>query len=124
MDPQVQLSRLQQIGLNAYESRAYLTLIGHPRFKALELATRAHVPRQKIYEVLGSLVEKGFAQVVHGKSKLFSAVEPKLALEGYLTRRREVFERELGDRHRLAEMLQDELHPVFMDGNQIGRAHV
>ena len=118
MDLQVQLRRLQQIGLNAYESRAYLTLIGHPRFKALELATRAHVPRQKIYEVLGSLVEKGFAQVVHGKAKLFSAVEPKLALEGYLARRREVFERELDDRRRLAEMLHQDLHSVFIDGHQ------
>ena len=118
MDLQVQLRRLQQIGLNAYESRAYLTLIGHPRFKALELATRAHVPRQKIYEVLGSLVEKGFAQVVHGRAKLFSAVEPKLALEGHLARRREVFEREIQDRHHLAEMLSDDLHSVFVDGSQ------
>src|SRR3954468_13208593 len=44
--------RLQQLGLNAYESRSYLVLLGHPKFKALELAARAHVPRQKIYEVL------------------------------------------------------------------------
>src|SRR5580658_5120362 len=51
--------RLQQLGLNAYEARSYLVLVGHPRFKALELAARAHVPRQKIYEVLDSLVEKG-----------------------------------------------------------------
>ena len=56
--------RLQQIGLNAYEARSYLVLIGHPKFKALELAARAHVPRQKIYEVLDSLVEKGFARVI------------------------------------------------------------
>jgi len=41
--------RLQQMGLNAYESRSYLVLLGHPKFKALELAARAHVPRQKIY---------------------------------------------------------------------------
>jgi sugar-specific transcriptional regulator TrmB len=118
MDVQAHLRRLQQIGLNAYESRAYLTLIGHPRFKALDLATRAHVPRQKIYEVLGSLVEKGFAQVVHGKAKLFSAVEPKLALEGYLARRRENFERELNDRQLLAKALCKDLHSVFLDGNQ------
>ena len=52
------------MGLNAYEARSYLVLVGHPRFKALELAARAHVPRQKIYEVLDSLVEKGFAQVI------------------------------------------------------------
>lgn len=117
VDTQVHLRRLQQIGLNAYESRAYVTLIGHPRFKALDLATRAHVPRQKIYEVLGSLVEKGFAQVVQGKAKLFSAVEPKLALEGYLARRRETFERDISDRQRLAEMLEQDLHSVFLDGN-------
>ena len=30
--------RLQQLGLNAYESRSYLVLMGHPKFKALELA--------------------------------------------------------------------------------------
>src|SRR6476469_3526266 len=52
--------RLQQLGLNAYESRSYLVLLGPPKFKALELAARAHVPRQKIYEVLDNLVEKGF----------------------------------------------------------------
>ena len=46
--------RLQQIGLNAYEARSYLVLVGHPKFKALELAARAHVPRQKIYEVQDS----------------------------------------------------------------------
>src|ERR1035441_5639403 len=72
--------RLQQLGLNAYESRSYLVLLGHPKFKALELAARSHVPRQKIYEVLDSLVEKGFAQVVQEKTKLFSAVEPSLAI--------------------------------------------
>ena len=33
--------RLQQLGLNAYESRSYLVLLGHPKFKALELAARA-----------------------------------------------------------------------------------
>ena len=68
--------RLQAIGLNAYEARSYLVLVGHSQFKALELAARAHVPRQKIYEVLESLVEKGFAQVVQQRTKLFSAVSP------------------------------------------------
>ncbi len=66
--------RLQQLGLNSYESRSYMVLLGHPRFKALELAARAGVPRQKVYEVLDSLMEKGFAQMVQEKTKLFSAV--------------------------------------------------
>ena len=118
METQQYVRRLQQIGLNAYEARAYLTLIGHPRFKALDLATRAHVPRQKIYEVMGSLVEKGFAQVVHGKAKLFSAVEPQLALHGYLGRRRDVFEREQVDRQKLAEAAAADLHALYLDGSQ------
>lgn len=90
--------QLQQVGLNAYEARSYLVLMGHPRFKALELAARAHVPRQKIYEVLDSLVEKGFAQVVQEKTKLFSAVDPALSIPGFLARRSRMLQNELAMR--------------------------
>jgi sugar-specific transcriptional regulator TrmB len=118
MDFEVHARRLQDIGLNAYESRAYLVLIGHQHFKALEVAGRANIPRQKIYEVLDSLIEKGFVQVVQGKAKQFSAVEPQLALEGYLVRRKEAFERQWQERQRLAGLLQGDLAAVFADGNQ------
>src|SRR6266545_7577585 len=112
--------RLQQIGLNAYEARSYLVLLGHSRFKALELAARAHVPRQKIYEVLDSLVEKGFAQVVQEKTKLFSAVEPDLAIPSYLSRRRQLLEHELTDQGRVAAGLMDDLKSLYSSG-QSGR---
>ena len=108
--------RLQQLGLNAYEARSYLVLIGHPRFKALELAARAHVPRQKIYEVLDSLVEKGFAQVVQEKTKLFSAVEPNLAVPSYLLRRSQTLQRELEDQTRMADGLVNELDAAYSEG--------
>src|SRR6516165_182447 len=108
--------RLQQLGLNAYESRSYLVLLGHPKFKALELAARAHVPRQKIYEVLDSLVEKGFAQVVQEKTKLFSAVEPSLAIPGYLGRKRQIMEQELTDNSRAGAGLIDDLITLYSEG--------
>ncbi len=108
--------RLQQIGLNAYEARSYLVLIGHPRFKALELAARAHVPRQKIYEVLDSLVEKGFAQVVQEKTKLFSAVEPSLAVPAYIARKRKSLENELMDQARAATALVEDLAEAYSEG--------
>jgi sugar-specific transcriptional regulator TrmB len=108
--------RLQQLGLNAYESRSYLVLLGHPKFKALELAARAHVPRQKIYEVLDSLVEKGFAQVVQEKTKLFSAVEPGLAIPAYLGRKRQVLEQELTDNGRAGTALIDDLKTLYSEG--------
>src|ERR1039458_6120644 len=108
--------RLQQLGLNAYESRSYLVLLGHPKFKALELAARSHVPRQKIYEVLDSLVEKGFAQVVQEKTKLFSAVEPSLAIPGYLARRRQTLEQELTENGRAGSALMDDLKNLYSEG--------
>src|SRR5438270_7173198 len=108
--------RLQQLGLNAYEARSYLVLIGHPRFKALELAARAHVPRQKIYEVLDSLVEKGFAQVVQEKTKLFSAVEPSLAVPSYLVRRSQILQREFNEQNRMADALVNDLTAAYSEG--------
>ncbi|HVX67984.1 MAG TPA: helix-turn-helix domain-containing protein [Bryobacteraceae bacterium] len=108
--------RLQQIGLNAYEARSYLVLVGHPRFKALELAARAHVPRQKIYEVLDSLVEKGFAQVVQEKTKLFSAVDPALAIPAYLAAKRKLIEQELTEQTRAATGLIEDLNESYSEG--------
>src|SRR5208337_168257 len=116
MDFQRFWRRLQQLGLNAYEARSYLVLIGHPRFKAIELAARAHVPRQKIYEVLDSLVEKGFAQVVQEKTKLFSAVEPSLAIPGYIGRKRQMLEQDLMDSGRAGGALIEDLKSLYSEG--------
>lgn len=93
-----------------------MVLVGHPRFKALELAARSHVPRQKIYEVLDSLVEKGFAQVVQEKTKLFSAVEPDLAIPSYVARRQQMLEQELTDQARLAGGLVEDLMAAYSEG--------
>lgn len=117
-DYQLNWRKLQQVGLNAYEARSYLVLLGHPRFKALELAARSHVPRQKIYEVLDSLVEKGFAQVVQEKTKLFSAVDPTLAIPGYLARRSKALQHELTEQSRLASGLIEDLRGAFQGGQE------
>jgi sugar-specific transcriptional regulator TrmB len=108
--------RLQALGLNAYEARSYLVLVGHPRFKALELAARAHVPRQKIYEVLDSLVEKGFARVIQDRTKLFSAVPPDQALPAYLGRRAHALEAELAEQNKAASGLLSDLMTAFTEG--------
>jgi HTH-type transcriptional regulator, sugar sensing transcriptional regulator len=108
--------RLQSMGLNAYEARSYLVLVGHPRFKALELAARAHVPRQKIYEVLDSLVEKGFAQVIQEKTKLFSAVPPDEAIPSYMARRAEALRQQLADQDQAAAGMVKELMSAYSEG--------
>jgi hypothetical protein len=120
VDYQLNWRKLQQVGLNAYEARSYMVLLGHPRFKALELAARAHVPRQKIYEVLDSLVEKGFAQVVQERTKLFSGIDPSLAIPSYLARRSKMLQTELTEQSRLASGLIEDLRTSFLEG-QDGR---
>ena len=107
---------LQQLGLNAYEARTYVVLLGHSRFKALELAPRARVPRQKIYEVLDSLVERGFARVIQDRTKLFSAVEPNLAIPSWLARKRQLVEHELAGQSRSANNLMEDLNGLYSEG--------
>ncbi|HEY6340793.1 MAG TPA: helix-turn-helix domain-containing protein [Bryobacteraceae bacterium] len=108
--------RLQAIGLNAYEARSYLVLVGHPRFKALELAARARVPRQKIYEVLEGLVEKGFARVIQDRTKLFSAVAPDQAVPAYLARRAQTLELQLAEQAKTSAATVRDLMAAYAEG--------
>src|ERR1700747_3379852 len=108
--------RLQQLGLNAYESRSYLVLVGHSRFKALELAARARVPRQKIYEVLEGLVEKGFARVIQDRTKLFSAVAPDQAVPAYLARRAQTLELQLAEQTKTSTAMVQDLMAASAEG--------
>jgi sugar-specific transcriptional regulator TrmB len=61
-------------------------------------------------------VEKGFAQVVQEKTKLFSAVEPSLAVPSYLARRAQILQRELGDQSRMADTLVRDLAESYSEG--------
>jgi hypothetical protein len=61
-------------------------------------------------------VEKGFAQVVQEKTKLFSAVEPSLAIPGYLGRKRQTLEQELTDNGRAGSALIDDLANLYSEG--------
>ncbi len=108
--------RLQQLGLNAYEARTYLVLLGHPRFKAMEAASHASVPRQKIYEVLDSLLEKGFAEVLQEKTKSFSAVEPAIAIPAYLKRKEQDFAEQLRQSRERASYVIEDLEALCENG--------
>ena len=53
----VQLEELTRLGLTIYEAKAYLALIRRGSSTAAEVARLAGVPRQRIYDVLASLVD-------------------------------------------------------------------
>ena len=76
------------------------------------------MPRQKIYEVVNSLVEKGFALVVQEKTKLFSAVEPGLAIPNYVARRRQLIEHEFTEQSRLASAVVEDLRAAYAQSQE------
>ena len=84
---------LHEMGLNAYEIDAYITLLEGGQMTAMEISQEAKVPYSKMYEVLNSLKEKGWIKSSESRPFKYYPVPPleatrstKLRLEDkYLT---------------------------------------
>lgn len=76
IDPQ----QLMALGLSKYEACAYLALLGQNDSTAVEVADRAEVPRQRIYDVLISLRDKGLILIRDGRPARHTARPPAEAL--------------------------------------------
>jgi sugar-specific transcriptional regulator TrmB len=86
---------LQEVGLNAYEAAAYLSLLKLGVSEASAIYRDSEVPYGKIYSVLESLAGKGFVEIQTSRPKKFRAVDPELALDILLERKKAEVEREM-----------------------------
>jgi len=68
-------------GLNIYETKAWLALLGKGIASAGEVATISGVPRSRAYDVLESLEKRGFAIIKIGKPVRYIGVKPNVILE-------------------------------------------
>src|SRR5262245_41813579 len=85
MDTDAHVGRLTQLGLNAYEAKAYAALLGKESFTASQVADRSGVPRQRIYDILASLVERWLAiSRPNRRGTKYAAVAPNLAFSALL----------------------------------------
>ena len=106
------LESLIGLGLTSYEAKAYLALTRRDSFSAAEVARLARLPRQRIYDVLSSLVERGLAVAHPGRATRYSATHPKLAMEQLLTvHRRRLAELEAG-----ADAVSEDLASAYRAG--------
>jgi sugar-specific transcriptional regulator TrmB len=80
--------RLTRLGLTSYEARAYVALVRRDSYTAAQVSRMAGLPRQRIYDVLGSLVAKGLATARPGSVVKYAAVAPDLAIERLLAAHR------------------------------------
>lgn len=100
------LGSLVELGLTLNEARAYSALLQLGTATATEIARTAGVPRQKVYETLRALEERGFLRTAAAGVTAHIPVPPTEAL-GALLRQRE-HERRLEAEHddALAERLR------------------
>ncbi|MEM3065448.1 MAG: helix-turn-helix domain-containing protein [Candidatus Nitrosotenuis sp.] len=72
---------LERIGLTSYEIRTYSSLLKGGELTASDLSQKSGVPYSKIYEVLGSLEEKGWIGSDDSRPTKYFAKSPATALE-------------------------------------------
>jgi sugar-specific transcriptional regulator TrmB len=108
------IARMSGLGLTSYEARAYVALTGRDSFTAAEVARLATLPRQRIYDVLSSLVQKGLVSTRPGEVVKYAAAEPALAIERLV----EAHRRHLTDLENDATAMIDQLTPAYHAGQE------
>ncbi len=106
--------RLVELGLTSYEAKAYLALVRRDSSSAAEVARLARIPRQRIYDVLATLVQKGLATQRPGSPTRYSPVSPEFAIERLVIARRE----ELDRLERSSREMIEALAPAFAAGRK------
>ena len=72
---------LRELGLTAYESAVYLSLVEGGVMTASEVSESAVVPFSKVYEILNSLERKGWIDIERGRPSRYFAKSPVEAFE-------------------------------------------
>lgn len=112
MDDDRFVAQLVRLGLTTYEARAYLALLRRSSYTAAQVARQAGLPRQRIYDVLSSLVSKGLASSRPGSVVGYSPTSPELAVERLVTAHRQ----QLAQLERDAAVMTADLRPAYEAG--------
>jgi HTH-type transcriptional regulator, sugar sensing transcriptional regulator len=105
---------LVDLGLTKYEAQAYLALMRRDASAPADVARLAKIPRQRIYDVLATLVEKGLASQRPGPPAKYTPVSPEFAIERLLLHRRA----ELDRLERAGKEAVDDLAAAFAEGQK------
>jgi sugar-specific transcriptional regulator TrmB len=114
-DGQGHVEQLTRLGMTMYEAKAYLALIRRGSSTAAEVARIAGVPRQRIYDVLASLVERGLASTRPGRVVKYVASPPDSAIERLVSDHK----RALDELERGANQMITQLAPAFKEGQGV-----
>jgi hypothetical protein len=111
------LSSLQNLGLTAYESKAYLALLSLGISDARQLCTQSGVPSSKIYTIMEKFELLGLVEVQQSKPAKFKALEPSLGVNRLVKKK----EREILSIKDTLPLLESELDGIFSNpSNKVG----
>ncbi len=115
------VNQVRQIfGLNLYEARVWLAILGKGVATAGELSDIANVPRSRVYDVLESLEKKGFIVMKIGKPITYIAIPPDQVLENVKTR---IVEEAMTRANKLEELRDSEfmesLREIYEKGTHV-----
>lgn len=75
------IEMIRKAGFSDYEAKCYLALLERDSLAVNEVAKLAGIPRPSAYDVLEKLMEKGVVSAIVGKTKRYSAADPKMLKE-------------------------------------------
>ena len=114
VDSAALVDRLTKLGLTSYEAKSYLALIRRDSSTAAQVARVSGVPRQRIYDVLATLVEKGLASAAARQRGQVRATAPDIALGGPRGEPAPA----AGEIEQAPPTWSDELQPAFAAGQE------
>jgi sugar-specific transcriptional regulator TrmB len=106
------ISILRKLGLNQYESKAYLALLSSGVTTAGKLAEKSGIPRAKVYEVLRSLEKQGFAVSTSTRPSKFKSVELASAIGKLQDNAKKEFEERLEQIGSVHKELEENLKSI------------
>lgn len=109
------LNLLKRLGLNQYESKVYTSLLFSGTSTAGEISEKAEVPRSRVYDVLNSLEDKGFALVESGRPVKYRGVSIESALSHLKTSYEEKYKKKMNEVERLKGELKDKVEKAPAD---------
>ncbi len=87
----------KKLGLNEYESKAYIALVRMNSAQVSAISKSASIPRARVYDVLTSLEDKGFVVRKPVKPVEFTALGPNIAFKNLEKKRKEEFQNHLDE---------------------------
>ncbi|HUI23121.1 MAG TPA: helix-turn-helix domain-containing protein [Nitrososphaerales archaeon] len=113
MSEQDSVARLRMLGLNLYESRAYLALLEAKQLTAKGVGQSALIPQSRTYDVLESLTRKGFALATPASPPVFVAVPPKKILGAHYESERKRIQDQVTKVHEAAQAKLDAVREAY-----------